>query len=299
MNVKHNFFESGQLAPALTVEDLDARITGAVRHMTAKTTPKLEGQFLEKNITRELSRKIASRALNSLAARGIEISRIRMMDLGAGLGTVSEEASFRGATPVAIEPGSGFREITLERIRRSGSGVVVAAMAETLPFHDSSFDGVVSIQVLEHVQDPAAAISEVYRTLKPGGWFYFSCPNYLSFYEGHYDVFWFPLLPKFLGSLYLRLRNRPTEFLNTSITYTTLPGVRRALRRCGFITARERTFYDLCRSPGSIKRSWKRSIIRAARRFVSADDLAKALLLHDQLIHLFVRNFSEFAQKPD
>ena len=32
-----------------------------------------------------------------------------MMDLGAGLGMISEEAAVRGANPVAVEPGSGFR----------------------------------------------------------------------------------------------------------------------------------------------------------------------------------------------
>jgi 2-polyprenyl-3-methyl-5-hydroxy-6-metoxy-1,4-benzoquinol methylase len=298
MDRKHKFFESGQLMPNLGRENLEARITSAIRHMTRKTTAKVRDQSIAANVSRELSRKIASRTLDYLAAQGINIRESRMMDLGAGLGMVSEEAAVRGATPVAIEPGNGFREITLERIRRSGSGVVVAAMAENLPFRDSCFDVVVGLQVLEHVQDPAAAIREVYRILKPGGWFYLTCPNYLSFYEGHYDVVWLPLLPKFLGSLYLRFRGRPTEFLNSSITYTTLPGVRRMLWRCGFLAARESDIYDRCRSPGLIKNSSKRFVVRTARRLISADALAKAMLLHEQLTHLWVRDFAELAQKP-
>jgi 2-polyprenyl-3-methyl-5-hydroxy-6-metoxy-1,4-benzoquinol methylase len=299
MNRKHKFFESGQLTPNLAKEDLEARITNAIRHMTRKTTTKVKDQSVAANVSRELSRKIASRTLDYLAAEGIKIRGSRMMDLGAGLGMLSEEAAFRGATPVAIEPGNGFREITLERIRRSGSGVAIAAMAENLPFRHSCFDVVVGLQVLEHVQYPASVIGEVYRILKPGGWFYLTCPNYLSFYEGHYDVVWLPLLPKFLGSLYLRLRGRPTEFLNTSITYTTLPGVRRMLRRCGFLSVRESDIYDRCRSPDLIKNSRKRFIIRAARRLLSANALAKAMLLHEQLVHLWIRDFAELVQKPD
>jgi SAM-dependent methyltransferase len=38
-----------------------------------------------------------------------------------------------------------------------------------LPFKDNSIDAVMSIAVLEHVREPAKALSEVHRVLKPGG----------------------------------------------------------------------------------------------------------------------------------
>jgi len=40
---------------------------------------------------------------------------------------------------------------------------------EAQTFPDASFDIVVSLDVMEHVFDPAAAFHEIYRTLKPGG----------------------------------------------------------------------------------------------------------------------------------
>jgi SAM-dependent methyltransferase len=43
------------------------------------------------------------------------------------------------------------------------------ADATALPFPDASFDGAVSVQVFEYVKDIAAALSEVYRVLRPGG----------------------------------------------------------------------------------------------------------------------------------
>jgi SAM-dependent methyltransferase len=41
--------------------------------------------------------------------------------------------------------------------------------AERLPVDDGSFDLVLCIQVLEHVEDPAAAVQELHRVVRPGG----------------------------------------------------------------------------------------------------------------------------------
>jgi ubiquinone/menaquinone biosynthesis C-methylase UbiE len=38
-----------------------------------------------------------------------------------------------------------------------------------LPFPDASFDFVVAEAILEHVEDPLKAISELHRVLRPGG----------------------------------------------------------------------------------------------------------------------------------
>jgi 2-polyprenyl-3-methyl-5-hydroxy-6-metoxy-1,4-benzoquinol methylase len=37
-------------------------------------------------------------------------------------------------------------------------------------FPEASFDVIICNHVLEHVLDDAKAMSELYRTLKPGGW---------------------------------------------------------------------------------------------------------------------------------
>jgi SAM-dependent methyltransferase len=50
-----------------------------------------------------------------------------------------------------------------------GAAVDDVAVAEELPYEDASFDVVVCTQVLEHVDEPARALSEIARVLKPGG----------------------------------------------------------------------------------------------------------------------------------
>ena len=47
----------------------------------------------------------------------------------------------------------------------------------SLPFEDSSFDNVVAMEVLGHVDDVPRALSEIYRVLKPGGTFLLSTPD--------------------------------------------------------------------------------------------------------------------------
>jgi len=51
------------------------------------------------------------------------------------------------------------------------------AFVEHLPFRAAEFDMVLAIWVLEHLPQPHAALSEIARVLKPGGYFIFLTPN--------------------------------------------------------------------------------------------------------------------------
>jgi SAM-dependent methyltransferase len=130
-------------------------------------------------------------------------------------------------------------------------------VGEAIPLASESIDVIVSHQVLEHVQNPKQVIEEAFRVLKPGGYFYFAYANYFSFREQHYRVFWLPLLPKFLGAAYLRLRGRNPQFLMESVTYTTFHGVRRILGKLGFECMRRAKSARLLHSPLTTSLKWR------------------------------------------
>lgn len=59
-------------------------------------------------------------------------------------------------------------DATSRDMQNAGLLLPISHQPYRLPFADQSFD-VVSNEVFEHVQDYAAAISEVHRVLRPGG----------------------------------------------------------------------------------------------------------------------------------
>lgn len=63
----------------------------------------------------------------------------------------------------------------------------VFADAAALPFTDASFDGVVCLEVLEHVADPAAVIREIARVLKPGATAWLSMPFLYPVHDAPFD----------------------------------------------------------------------------------------------------------------
>jgi SAM-dependent methyltransferase len=54
--------------------------------------------------------------------------------------------------------------------------VDVVGQAERLPFSDEQFDLVFCTQVLEYIPEPPVVVSEIYRTLKNGGFLLLSAP---------------------------------------------------------------------------------------------------------------------------
>ena len=89
----------------------------------------------------------------------------RILDLGCGDGTLTEQIAARGASVVGIDASAEM----IAAARARGLDVRVVD-AQQLPF-DADFDGVFSNAVLHWIKDADAVLRGVARALKPGGRF--------------------------------------------------------------------------------------------------------------------------------
>jgi ubiquinone/menaquinone biosynthesis C-methylase UbiE len=195
-----------------------------------------------------LDRSYEKYMFNRLVSMVGSLKNKTVLDLGCGWGGVILEASQHGGLALGIEPDQERFRIAQEILSSSGipKSRVICGYGERLPFPENFFDIIASYQVLEHVKDPQKVIAEVARVLKPNGVFHFSTPNYMAFWEPHYKVFWLPLMPKWLGRAYLRLRGRDPAFLG-HLNYVNPLCVRSLLRNQCFV------FEDLCHQSASEK----------------------------------------------
>ena len=109
----------------------------------------------------------------------------------------------RGRRVLDIASGTGYGAAELAAVARSVTGIDIAeeavryaserfqrpnltfqsATAESLPFPDQSFDLIVAFEVIEHLTDFRALLSEARRLLAPGAQFIVSTPNRLYYEE--------------------------------------------------------------------------------------------------------------------
>jgi SAM-dependent methyltransferase len=89
-----------------------------------------------------------------------------VLDLAAGTGKLTGQLVETGATVVAVEPSAGMRD----RLEVAVPGVpVLDGTAEAIPLPDASVD-VVTVAQAFHWFRTGAALDEIHRVLRPGGW---------------------------------------------------------------------------------------------------------------------------------
>ena len=88
----------------------------------------------------------------------------RLVDIGGGTGNYARALRDEGWDPVVVDREPGMLA------RAAGKGLeTVEGDAQRLPLADASFDAAMLVSMLHHVEDPAAALAEGQRVLRPRG----------------------------------------------------------------------------------------------------------------------------------
>lgn len=136
--------------------------------------------------------------------------KLRVLDLGAGRGhmarRVGQLLEKRGLKPQECLIATDIYSESFEALEIPFQE---ANFNKPLPFEDSSFDLVYSVEVIEHLRSPYDFLDECYRILRPGGKLILSTPNTLHltsrwrfFMTGFFDLFEPPsILPENAGRL--------------------------------------------------------------------------------------------------
>ncbi len=113
-------------------------------------------------------------ALTPLSKEGPQsltpLKGLSLLDLGCGAGLVSEALARLGAKVTAVDASPQAIEAAKAHAEESGIQIDYRnCSAETLMEAGESFDAVVSLEVIEHVPEPAAFIELAAGLVRPGG----------------------------------------------------------------------------------------------------------------------------------
>ncbi len=95
----------------------------------------------------------------------------RLLDIGCGTGGLLERLAGRIEEGVGVDASRDMLALARTRLAEHGHAHLTVRQADMyrLPLADGSFDAVTLQMVLHYAEDPAAALAEAGRVLKPGG----------------------------------------------------------------------------------------------------------------------------------
>ena len=110
-----------------------------------------------------------------------KLETLNILDLGAGFGRLAPV--YCNKFDLSILGDYSFKELLDAKVYTQKKGCkknktkFVALNAYFLPFKNKSLDVVLSVRLMHHIEQPKAFLQEVYRVLKPGGFFILEVAN--------------------------------------------------------------------------------------------------------------------------
>jgi SAM-dependent methyltransferase len=135
--------------------------------------------------------KSPAAAMTILATLRSRVALGHTLDIGCGDGGILEALTIHAVAVTGID--ASEEAVALSRARVGSAHILKADVQERLPFSDDSFDSVFMLDVIEHLEKPAAALREINRVLRVGGTLAITTPNANSPLRLFHGKKWFGL----------------------------------------------------------------------------------------------------------
>jgi SAM-dependent methyltransferase len=122
------------------------------------------------------------------------VGKGRLLEVGAGAGGFVKVAIDRGWKAHATE----ISRTASDALRATGAEVFLGEVSAA-QFSDATFDLVVALEVIEHLEQPASQLREWRRVLRPGGLLLVTTPNFRGLTGRLLGIRWRVVDPEHLG----------------------------------------------------------------------------------------------------
>ncbi len=141
--------------------------------------------------------RVAKKIVGDFVRRAGDPAKKTMLDIGFGNGAFVVAFAQHGARVSGLEVNQVLYDIACAKMQEKQYTADLRLYdGMHFPFENESFDYMFSTSVLEHVDSPQQILSEVSRTLKPGGRLYLSFPNRIALRETHTGILFLSYLPR-------------------------------------------------------------------------------------------------------
>ena len=210
-------------------------------------------------------------------------SRLKMLEVGTGMGWVPIIAKKRGWNLAGLEIAPGLIEAGREYGRRYGvEPDLILGNIETYDLGENVYDVIIANSVFEHVENWRPGLQRLHRALKPGGYLFFESTSKWSFTSGELPAMpcygWLPNWARYR----FRMAIHGADIMKNGIDFHqfTYPGMRRHFKTLGFRQIYDRV--DLMK-PENVANPTKRRVLELCR--------SNALIKHTVLTFFEVTTF--------
>jgi ubiquinone/menaquinone biosynthesis C-methylase UbiE len=190
----------------------------------------------------------------------------KILEIGIGTGWIQVLCAKKKIPCTGLEISEDLISTARKHAAREGVSVdVKLGSIETFPLGEGTFDVVIASSTFEHVEDWRAGLANVYRSLRPGGVFYFISTNKFSVKSGEYDLPFYGWLPD-KARYRLRVWMQGPEIMKWGIDFNafTYFQLRRHFNALGYSKVCD--VFDIL-DPGALDnpRAWKTTLLRTIK----------------------------------